>query len=303
VVTAAAKTDLKTGALCVGLSPFFGLSRPGSNRAAALSPAERFDLCANSFTKKRRRAKFCVHHPGLVSVESVRLKGILMGEASHSLVDQTNDAFSRTKRTKLRPQLPCWCREHRSGRARSKDRSRPQLCAKPRLCRLTARRASASSLPTGGAFPLSLGRLPRPVMPHALAAGGMPAHLAGVRRRGSDRTVDRARPDHGPAQLPPRPSGATALFEHRPSLAGCALRTCLRRRATSPGPGRLLCDLSWAAHSPGRLWIPARRFPGSAVRCSSQMTPFISTRTGQKASTGCQRCIIAAACCVRVKHL
>ena len=58
---------------------------------------------------------------------------------------------SRAKRTKLRPQLPCWCREHGSERARSKLQHHPQLCAKPPHRRLTARPPAASSLPTGGA--------------------------------------------------------------------------------------------------------------------------------------------------------
>ena len=45
----------------------------------------------------------------------------------------------------------------RESPAHVKDRPRPQLCAKLRLCQLAARRASASSLPTGGAFSLRLG--------------------------------------------------------------------------------------------------------------------------------------------------
>ena len=55
---------------------------------------------------------------------------------------------SRTGRAKLRPQLPCWCREHMPERPRSKERRRPQLCAKPPLQRLAARHPSASRLPS-----------------------------------------------------------------------------------------------------------------------------------------------------------
>ena len=88
---------------------------------------------------------------------------------------------SRAKRTKLRPQLPCWCREHGSERARSKLQHHPQLCAKPPHRRLTARPPAASSLPTGGAPFRPLARSPRPVWPHSLAHGGRSAHLAGLR--------------------------------------------------------------------------------------------------------------------------
>ena len=81
--------------------------------------------------------------------------------------------------TKLRSQLPCWCRAHRSERPRSRNRRRPQLCAKPPHRRRAAQRASASSLPATGAL---LKRLAAPLRdqcwPAPLAEGAMSALLA-----------------------------------------------------------------------------------------------------------------------------
>jgi hypothetical protein len=62
-----------------------------------------------------------------------------------------------------RPQRPWGCRQHRSERPRSKDRRRPQHCAKPRHRPLAAQRASASSLPATAHFLLGFR--------HASAAG------------------------------------------------------------------------------------------------------------------------------------
>ena len=62
---------------------------------------------------------------------------------ARSISRPVNKRIADSTRAK-RPQLPCWCREHRSGRPRSKDRRRPQLCAKPPPHRLAAQRPSAS---------------------------------------------------------------------------------------------------------------------------------------------------------------
>ena len=115
------------------------------------------------------------------------------------------------------------CAAPRSGRARSKHRRRPQLCAKPPLQRLAARHPSASRLPSFRRRKSQLKTLawfPRPVWPHALAAGGTSAHLAATRGCGPTQTGDRARPDRGAAQLPPRTGGTTTLSTHHPNLAG-----------------------------------------------------------------------------------
>ena len=66
----------------------------------------------------------------------------------------------------------------------------------------------------------TLAWFPRPVWPHALAAGGTSAHLAATRGCGPTQTGDRARPDRGAAQLPPRTGGMTTLSTHHPNLAG-----------------------------------------------------------------------------------
>ena len=55
---------------------------------------------------------------------------------------------------------------------------------------------------------------------HALAAGGTSAHLAATRGCGPTQTGDRARPDRGAAQLPPRTGGTTTLSTHHPNLVG-----------------------------------------------------------------------------------
>ena len=101
----------------------------------------------------------------------------MMGESHQEL-----SAQKRTRCTKRRPQLPCWCRAHGSERPVSKDRHRPQLCAKPPHRRLAAQRASASSLPASGALLLGNYRLRGQCWPASLAADGSSAHLAGVRR-------------------------------------------------------------------------------------------------------------------------
>ena len=112
------------------------------------------------------------------------------------------------------------CAAPRSGRARSKHRRRPQLCAKSPLQRLAARHPSASRLPSFRRQLTTLARFPRPVWPHVLAAGGTSAHLAASRGCGPTQAGDRARPDRGAAQLPPRTGGTTTLSTHHPNLAG-----------------------------------------------------------------------------------
>ena len=73
------------------------------------------------------------------------------------------------------------CAAPRSGRARSKHRRRPQLCAKPPHRPLPAQRASVPSLPATSASRWCLAGSPRPGWPDALAGGGTSAHLADVR--------------------------------------------------------------------------------------------------------------------------
>ena len=98
--------------------------------------------------------------------------------ASH----QELSAQKRTRCTKRRPQLPCWCHAHGSERPVSKDRHRPQLCAKPPHRWLAAQRASASSLPASATLLLGNDCLCGQCWPASLAVGGSSAHLAGVRR-------------------------------------------------------------------------------------------------------------------------
>ena len=75
---------------------------------------------------------------------------------------------SRAETHKTGPQLPWWCRQHRSERPRSKVRHHLQLCAKPPHHALAAQRATASSLPATGAVRGDLAASPRPVL------GGFP---------------------------------------------------------------------------------------------------------------------------------
>jgi hypothetical protein len=90
-------------------------------------------------------------------------------------------AFWRNKTQKNRPQLPSLSSEHGSGRPRSKDRHRPQLCAKPRHHGLAAQRAAPSSLPTSGSHLNVLARSPQSRWPDSLAGVGTSAHLDGLR--------------------------------------------------------------------------------------------------------------------------
>eukprot|EP01046_Picozoa_sp_COSAG06_P086420 COSAG06_NODE_33019_length_496_cov_2.390428_1_plen_82_part_01 len=71
-----------------------------------------------------------------------------VGEAKKEWAEKSQNMRRIAGKTRSkRPQLPWGWREHRSGRPRSKDRHRPQLCAKPPHRPPAAQRASAPSLP------------------------------------------------------------------------------------------------------------------------------------------------------------
>jgi hypothetical protein len=106
------------------------------------------------------------------------------------------------------------------------DRTTGAVCSSMRSRRFSGpqraipRRHRCRIVSTTDHFSATSARFPRPVWPHVLAVGGTSAHLAASRGCGPTQAGDRARPDRGAAQLPPRMGGTTTLFAHRPNLVG-----------------------------------------------------------------------------------
>jgi hypothetical protein len=111
-------------------------------------------------------------------------------------------ALWRIETHETEPQLPRCCRQHRSGRPRSRDQRHPQLCAKPPHRRPAARRPSASSLPTSAVIRALLARSPAPGWPDALAGGGRSAHPEDRRSTQTSLPRQAERPGRCPEQSP-----------------------------------------------------------------------------------------------------
>ena len=145
------------------------------------------------------------------------------------------------------------CAAPRSGRARSKHRRRPQLCAKPPLQRLAARHPSASSLP-------ALRWRGAPFCDFGLVSAASVAACARCGWHvGASGRIERLWTDPGWRSSPAGPGRSAAPAAHgrhdrtfrAPSQPGGLM--CARdedeAQATSPGPGRLVWAPSRAARS------------------------------------------------------
>jgi hypothetical protein len=131
--------------------------------------APRFDLCATSIDREGGRRNFAYQilrarwRDGEIVTRLIMLKTFFRANGRGQLGRRRKyGPRSGTERTKLQAQLPCWWRHHRSERPRSKDQHHLQLCAKPPLHPMAARRASAPSLPASGTFARASGGPPRP---------------------------------------------------------------------------------------------------------------------------------------------
>jgi hypothetical protein len=151
-----------------------------------------------------------------------------------------------------RPQLPWGWREHRSGRPRSKDRHRPQLCAKPPHRPPAAQRASAPSLPARRAFCVLFARLRRQCGPASRAGGGRSAHLAGVR---STRTR--------PSSQAERSDGCPEQSQRAAAMRSCFLTRTGHTRESRRSTGQIGPDTPfWPTNSVGGS-SPGCACPGS----------------------------------------
>ena len=162
------------------------------------------------------------------------------------------------------------CAAPRSGRARSKHRRRPQLCAKPPLQWLAARHPSASRLPSFRCHKSQLTTLARDQC-GACARCGWHVGASGRNERLWTDPNWRSSPAGPGRSAAPATHGRHDHTFHAPSQPGGLM--CARdedeAQATSPGPGRLVRAPSRAARSVSWLGIPAQRLPARmcAVCC------------------------------------
>ena len=176
------------------------------------------------------------------------------------------------------------CAAPRSGRARSKHRRRPQLCAKPPLQRLAARHPSASRLPSFRCHKSQLTTLARDQCGACARCGWHVGASGRIERLWTD-PVWRSSPAGPGRSAAPATHGWHDHTFRSPSQPGglmCASDEG-EAQATSPGPphaGRLVRASSRAARSVSWLGIPAQRLPARNAPRSSQTT-LISTRSVQ----------------------
>ena len=188
------------------------------------------------------------------------------GRGRHQLITELQPVLGVETRSK-RPQLPCWCREHRSERPRSEVRHHPQLCAKPPHRPLAAQRASASALPARCADRELLARLRGQCWPASLAGSGRSAHLASVR---STRTWRSSQAERS-GRCPENTQRAAPLRSYflRP-LAGRASRGAPRpktsQRRPCPPIRRYRRFAPWPFQHVQRRWR-LHRSRGAAGRC------------------------------------